>query len=466
VQRDTLDYEKRAQKGKIMQRTVILIPFLLAPFSLLAVESAADIQSTGSLVVGSFLSGLLLTFTPCVLPMVPIVSSIIAGQGEGVTKIKALRLSFSYVLGTAVTYALMGALAGATGEQLQSYFQNVWAIGVMSLVFVAMALSMFGLYTIQLPAFLQSRLDARSRKLKGGSMVMVFLLGMISALILGACVSPVLISFLSVAISTHDTMLGAMTMFSLALGMGVPLIIVGLGAGELIPKAGGWMEQIKHFFGVLLLAVAVYLFNELNLLPELLVWGIFAVVLGVYLHALEPLPQTADRWAYLVKSTGVLLLVWGTILLVGAAKGGEDLYYPLKSDRSVSASSTAQASVFPFELVRNMKELEAKKAQAVREDKLFVVYFYSDTCGVCRKLKATTLKDERVRKKLAEDFVAVRVNITDRSNRESMEMKKHFKVFGTPSFVFFNRNGEEMPEENFYGYQDPETFFDTLDIIS
>jgi len=166
-------------------------------------------QSTIGIMLGAFVSGLLLTFTPCVLPMVPIVSSIIAGQGEDVTKTKAVLLAVAYVLGTAVTYAIMGALAGATGEQLQSYFQNVWAIGAMTLVFVLMALSMFGLFTIQLPSFIQSKLNAESQGMKGGSFIPVFLLGMVSALILGACVSPVLISFLSVAISTSDATLGA-----------------------------------------------------------------------------------------------------------------------------------------------------------------------------------------------------------------------------------------------------------------
>ncbi|MCF6206333.1 MAG: protein-disulfide reductase DsbD [Sulfurovum sp.] len=440
--------------------------FILFSGVLFAADVPEASQSTLALVAATFGAGLLLTFTPCVLPMVPIVSSIVAGQGEGLTKMRAFWLSLSYVLGTAVTYAIMGALAGATGEQLQSYFQNIWAIGFVSVIFVAMALSMFGLYTIQLPASLQSKLDSYSRTLKGGSLLPVFLLGMISALILGACVSPILISFLSIAIGTQDPVLGALTMFSLALGMGVPLMVVGVGAGSLIPKAGAWMEEVKHFFGVLLLAVAVYLFNELNLLSELLVWGLFAVVLGVYWHALEPLPQESGRWALFRKAAGVVLLIWGTILLVGAAKGGEDLYHPLESDRMVQGTVTAQVRPFPFELVRNMEELEKKRQEAVRSDKLLVIYFYSDTCGVCKRMKATTFKDRRVQEKLAKDFVAVRVNITSHDNKESMEIKKHFKVFGTPSFVFFDRTGEEMPEENFYGYQSPEEFYDTLDLMS
>ncbi len=193
------------------QRSIFIVSLFLLLSTLLFGADAGTTQSTLAIVLGAFVSGILLTFTPCVLPMVPIVSSIIAGQGEEVTKTKAVMLAVSYVLGTAVTYALMGALAGATGEQLQSYFQNVWAIGAMTIVFVLMAFSMFGFFTIQLPSFIQSKLNEESQGMKGGKLGMVFLLGMISALILGACVSPVLISFLSVAISTSDATLGALT---------------------------------------------------------------------------------------------------------------------------------------------------------------------------------------------------------------------------------------------------------------
>lgn len=246
-------------------------------------------QGTFSILLGAFISGVLLTFTPCVLPMMPIVSSIIAGQGNALTQKKAVMLSISYVMGTALTYALMGALAGATGEQLQSYFQNIWAIGAMTLVFVIMALSMFGLFSIALPSFIQSKLNARSQGIKGGNIVMVFFLGMISALILGACVSPVLISFLSVAISSSDATLGALTMFALALGMGIPLVLLGFGAGYLIPKAGMWMEKVKYFFGVLLLGVALEIFSTLELVNTLFLWGAYVVSIAIYLGATQSL---------------------------------------------------------------------------------------------------------------------------------------------------------------------------------
>ena len=449
-----------------MQQFVIVLWTIFFTAALFGAESTPIVQSTIGVMAGAFGAGLLLTFTPCVLPMVPIVSSIIAGQGENLTKLRAFWLSLAYVLGTAATYTVMGALAGATGEQLQSYFQNVWAIGAMSLVFVLMALAMFGVYTIQLPAFLQSRLDAESRKLKGGSFVMVFALGAVSALILGACVSPVLISFLSVAIATQDAGLGAMTMFSLALGMGVPLIVVGVGAGSFIPKAGGWTNSVKYFFGVLLLAVAIYLFNELNLFSELITWGLFALVLGIYLDALEPLPQPAGGIAYLRKALGVVLLVWGVILLVGAAKGSEDMWQPLKSEPVVVAGGSRVSQTLPFELVSDMNAFEAAQQKAQKAGKALVVYFYSNTCSVCKKMKATTLKDRRVRKILNEKFVAVRVNITNHSDEKSMAIKRRFKVFGTPTMLFFGSHGELLKDETVYGYVSPEEFYDLLDILA
>ncbi len=308
---------------------ILILSLWFTLFSTFIFAGEGAVQSTMSIVLGAFISGILLTFTPCVLPMVPIVSSIIAGQGVDVTKTKAVMLSVSYVLGTAVTYAIMGALAGATGEQLQSYFQNVWAITVISIVFVLMALSMFGLFTIQLPSFIQSKLNAETQGIKGGNIGMVFILGMISALILGACVSPVLISFLSVAISTSDTTLGALTMFFLALGMGVPLILLGFGAGYLVPKAGEWMDKVKYFFGVLLLGVAIEIFSTLELVNTLLLWGVYAVGISVYLGATQRLSLKSKGWEKLQKAFATVLLIWGTILLVGAGYGEKNIYHPL-----------------------------------------------------------------------------------------------------------------------------------------
>ncbi len=454
-----------------MQHRKVLLSsfFLLLSTTLLfsAIQGAPSAeQGILSLALGSFAAGLLLTFTPCVLPMVPILSSIIVGQGKDISKIKAFYLSLAYVLGTALTYTIMGAIAGATGEHLQAYFQNVWAIGIISLIFVAMALSMFGLYQIQLPSFIQSRLNASSQDIKGGSAPMVFLLGMISALILGACVSPILISFLGIAISKADPVLGAVTMFFMALGMGVPLLLLGLGAGHLLPKAGEWMDMVKYTFGVLLLATAIYIFNELDIVSPLLLWGIFFIVLSIYLGALKSLPENVSSWYTLLKGLGVVLLVWGTLLLIGAAYGQRDILKPLPKFSGQNTAVISEGNYVPFSLVNTMNELELKKELALKEGKFLVIYFYKDTCPVCKKLKATTFQDEKVRAELKKDYIAVRVNITDSADKESQVIQKRYNVFGSPAFVFFDKSGKELHDSMFYGYEEPEEFYDTLDLIA
>ena len=433
-------------------------------------------QSTMGIMLGAFVSGVLLTFTPCVLPMVPIVSSIIAGQGEDVTKTKAVLLAVAYVLGTAVTYAIMGALAGATGEQLQSYFQNVWAIGAMSLVFVLMALSMFGLFTIQLPSFIQSRLNAGSQGMKGGSFIPVFLLGMISALILGACVSPVLISFLSVAISTSDATLGALTMFALAMGMGVPLILLGFGAGYLVPKAGMWMDKVKYFFGTLLLGVAIWIFSTLEVVNTLFLWGIYAVGIAIYLGATQRLSLKSTGWEKLQRVVATVSLIWGTILLVGAGYGEHNIYKPLpKMTVNVVGGGNGEGKVklsgaMPFEEIPNFTAYEIKRRQAMDEGKTLIMFFHTDTCPVCKHLRDTTFKDPKVQQILRDKYVAISVNMSPKKNQKAQkqmeELKKKFGIFGPPGFVFIDSEGKEMKDEQFYGYQEPSEFYDTLDLIA
>ncbi len=421
-----------------------------------------------SIVLGAFVAGILLTFTPCVLPMVPIVSSIIAGQGKDVTKTKAVMLSVSYVLGTAVTYAVMGALAGATGEQLQSYFQNVWAIGTITLVFVLMSLSMFGLFSIQLPAFIQSKLNAESQGIKGGNLGMVFVLGLISALILGACVSPVLISFLSVAISTSDAVLGALTMFFLALGMGVPLILLGFGAGYLLPKAGGWMDKVKYFFGVLLLGVAIEIFSTLELVNTLFLWGVYVVSISIYLGATQALSSESNGWQKLQKSVATVLLIWGTILLVGVGYGEKDIYHPLPqaSVTYVEDGKVKLSGAMPFEEIANITAYDIKRRQAMDENKTMLIFFHTNTCPVCKHLRDTTFKDKRIQEKLQKDYVAVSVNMSDKTDKKIEEIKQMFQVFGPPGFVFIGSDGKELKDAKFYGYQEPEEFYDTLDLIA
>lgn len=429
--------------------------------SLLFAQTNLEQDSMLTVVISSFVAGLLLTFTPCVLPMVPILSSIVVGQGKKITKMKALTLSLSYVLGTAITYALMGALAGATGEQLQSYFQNVWAIGAMSLVFIIMAFSMFGLYTIQLPSFIQSELNKSSEKIKGGNHSMVFLLGMVSALIIGACVSPILIAFLGVALSKGDAWIGAITMFSMALGMGIPLILLGLGMGQLLPKAGQWMENIKYIFGILLIATAIYLFNTLSLLPSLLLWGLYVLIISLFL--------IFKRWFFTIsllekaiKIIGVLLLVWSIMLIIGGVYKETDPFNPLPD---FSKPYSESHKTLPFKDIKSLEELSQIQIFARTKEKPILLYFYSDTCSYCRKMKETTFQNTSIRKLLKEEYIALKVNLTDKSNHATQSIKKRYHVFGVPTFIFFDKRGVELTEQSVYGYLDAESFYDLIELM-
>jgi len=433
-------------------------------------EGGPDINDTLWWVLGmAFLAGIGLTFTPCVLPMVPILSSVIGGQGPGITKKKAATLAAIYVLGTAVTYAAIGAVAGATGDQLQSYFQNVWAIGIMAAIFVLMALSMFGLFEIQLPSSIQSRLANTSQGIKGGSALWVFVLGLISALIVGACVSPVLISFLGLAIAKGSPMLGALTMFSMAMGMGIPLILLGMGAGHLIPKAGVWMDTVKYVFGVLLIGVAVYLLSVLPEVPILYFWAVLFIVVAIYMGATQSLPEGATGWSKLIKGLGTLILIWGVLALVGAIYGERDILKPLPSRLfsaapavQMQAGGTVALKAHPFDRVNTIEELDKRMAQAVRDGKIVMIDYYADWCIQCVKMEKTTFSDIRVRTEMANRFVALQVDVTDPKDETRKLLKKRFGVFGPPASLFFDAQGNMLREKNFYGYMGPDEFLALL----
>ena len=281
------------------------------------------------LVLTAFGTGLLLTFTPCVLPLIPILSSIIAGNESSSGRIRGGSLAIIYVLGTVVAYAIVGAVAGATGDQLQAYFQNAWAIGIMSAVFALMALSLFGLYEIRMPSVFESKIQQSTMKIGGGKISAVFVLGILSALVVSACVSPLLISVLGLAVAKADPYLGAAMMTSMALGMGAVLIAIGFGIGVVLPKAGLWMDRLKQGFGVMLLGVAIYLLGNIPEVPVLLLWAALFIVTGVFLGATGELPVDATGWKIFWKGFGLVLLLWGVLSLIGGVLGNRDVFQPL-----------------------------------------------------------------------------------------------------------------------------------------
>lgn len=418
-----------------------------------------------NLIVAAFVAGLLLTFTPCVLPMIPILSGMIVRSGDKtLSKTQAGLVSYSYVLGTAVTYTAAGVLAGATGEQLQAYFQNPWAIGIFASVLFLLALSMFGLYELQMPSFIQSKLHYHSHKLKGGSFMGAFGLGLVSALIVGACVSPVLIGILGVAITNGDPVLGGAIMFAMAHGQGVALVAAGIGAGYLLPKAGGWMDRIKYVFGVMLVGVAIYLLGYLPQVPVLLLWSVLLIVTAVYMGATQSLSADANGWRFLWKGIGTFFLIWGALALLGGLMGERDILRPVPFGKfaTITAGAPAGAAVTGelFHRYTQLEDIEKGMARARQQGKPVILDYYADWCTDCLRMEATTFKDPRVRAALAR-FELLQADVTD-NNDAAKAVKKKFSVLGPPALLIFGANGEERKELRFYGYKSAEEFLDLL----
>ena len=420
--------------------------------------------------------GLLLSFTPCVLPMIPILVGVIVGQsGVQPTKMRAGMLSTSYVFGTALVYSAAGWLAGASGQQLQAYTQNVWGIGIVAAILVLLALSMFGFYEIQMPSAIQSRLQMKSQNVKGGSMFGTFFLGTVSALIVGACVTPLLMLVLGIAIQSGDPVLGASMMFAMAWGMGVVLITVGVGAGHLLPKAGGWMDIIKYVFGVLLIGVAIYLMTPLQEVPILLVWGTFFIVVGIYMGATQAVPEGASKWRYMWKGLGTVLLIWGVLALIGGMQGNRDIMQPIDTSSFAMAGGgggqgivAQSALVEPHDLfihLKNTSQLDEELAKAKSAGKPVILDYFATWCTDCRRMEKATFNNPQVQKIMQEKFVSLQVDVTDPNNADTESIKKRFKVFGPPAMLFFDKNGKPRKDLNFYGFKKPDEFIATLDKI-
>ncbi|MGA9395514.1 MAG: protein-disulfide reductase DsbD, partial [Azonexus sp.] len=354
-----------------------------------------------------FIAGLGLSLTPCVFPMIPILSGIIAGQGHKVTRGRAFALSLAYVLGMAITYAAAGVAAGMTGTLLSVALQNPWVLSAFALVFVALSFSMFGFYELQLPTSLQSKLSEGSGHLQGGRGIGVFLMGALSALIVGPCVAAPLAGALLYIGQTGNALLGGTALFVMALGMGVPLLIVGLSAGTLLPRAGAWMEGVKKGFGVLLLATALWLISPV--IPEfaqMLGWAALFIIPAIFLHALDPLPSNAKGWQRFWKGIGITMLLTGAALLAGALAGNRDPLQPLAGLRGQAVA--AETKKLAFEPVRSVAELDARLAAA---DRPVMLDFYADWCVSCKEMERFTFSDPAVQAKLA-GFTLLKADVT------------------------------------------------------
>lgn len=414
---------------------------------------------TWLLILSFFGFGLLLSFTPCVLPMVPILSGIIVGQGHKVTRTHGLMLSGSYVLGMALTYALAGVAAGLSGAMLAAALQNPWVLGTFAAVFVALALSMFGFYELQLPSALQSKLAGASGRLHGGHYAGVFAMGVLSALIVGPCVAAPLAGALLYISQSGDALLGGVALFAMALGMGVPLLVVGASAGALLPKSGPWMETVKRFFGVMLIAVAIYLVSPVvPVTAQMLAWAALLILVAVHLQALDPLPPNARGFARFSKGIGVIALVAGIAFLIGALSGARDVLQPLSGLRSAVAGGAPSGPV-SFQRVSSNAELDAAVSAAA--GKTVMLDFYADWCVSCKEMERYTFTDPAVQPRLAR-MVKIQVDVTA-STPEHRALLQRFRLFGPPGIVFFDPAGREIQGLRVIGFQAADRFAGVLD---
>ena len=403
-----------------------------------------------------FGAGLLLALTPCVFPMIPILSGIIVGHGHNITKTHAFLLSLAYVLGMAVTYALAGVAAGLSGTLLSSALQNPWVLGAFALVFVALSLSMFGFYELQMPTLLQSKLSETASHQKGGSLAGVSAMGAVSAIIVGPCVAAPLAGALLYIAQTGDAVLGGTALFVMALGMGVPLLAVGLSARTFLPKAGPWMEAVKKFFGVMLLAVAIWMLSPV--VPgvvAMLAWAALLIFSAMYLHALDPLPANAHGWQRFWKGVGVVALLTGASLLVGALAGSRDPLQPLAVLRGAVAAAENHVK---FDRVRSVTELDARLKTATRP---VMLDFYADWCVSCKEMEKFTFTDDQVASRMGQ-MLLLQADVTG-NTEEDKQLLKRFKLFGPPGIIFFDQSGNEIEGQRVIGYQPADKFVLALD---
>jgi thiol:disulfide interchange protein DsbD len=403
-----------------------------------------------------FASGLLLALTPCVLPMVPILSGIIAGDGERVTPLRGFSLALAYVLGMAITYTIAGAVAALAGKQAQAFFQQPWILVLFAGLFVVLAAAMFGLFELQMPSALQTRFASASNQIKGGKFLSTALMGALSSLVVTACVAPPLVAVLVFIGQSGDVVRGALALFSMAIGMGVPLLIVGASAGKLLPKAGPWMETVKAVFGVVFLGVAAWMLDRL--LParlEMLLWAgvAFAGVWVLLRVGLRGGRRTMTRWA-----TGGGVAVYGVVLVVSAALGGTNPLRPLAGTGMFGASKAIEP--LPFQPIRSSADLDGQLAAAGKAGKPVLLDFYADWCVSCKEMEAHTYSEPAVRAALAQ-YVILKADVTA-NDADDQALLKRFGIIGPPTTAFFGADGKERANFRLVGFVAGDAFLTHL----
>lgn len=427
-------------------------------------QFAAHLQNKGLLMqlFIFFNAGVLLAFTPCIFPMIPILSGIIVGKGHNISTKRAFLLSLSYVVASAMTYTIFGVLAALFGSNLQATFQQPWIIGLFSAVFVLLSLSMFGFYNLDLPDFIRAKLHNSSDKHRDGSMAGAAIMGALSSLIVGPCVAAPLIGALIYIGQTGDVLLGGSALFMMGMGMGTPLLLVGASAGKLLPKAGSWLNATKSVFGVIMLAVAVWMLSRI-LAPEItmLLWALLLILPAIYLNAIDPLPEHSSGWRKLWKGVGITMLAYGLLLLIGFSTGNNNPLKPLQGF-GIANAKTSEGGV-RFERIASVADLERKIEQAKAENRPVMLDFYADWCISCKEMEAYTFTDPSVKQSLA-NFVLLQADVTQNSDADKTLLSK-FNLIGPPAILFFNGSMADNRSLRVVGYQDAKTFLHTLSLV-
>ncbi len=419
------------------------------------IAATLDRGNIWSILALFFGAGLLLALTPCIFPMIPILSGIIVGHGAELNPKKGFLLSLLYVTAMAFTYALVGVVAGLFGYNIQADLQNPWLLSTFALLFVLLALSMFGLYKLQLPSSWQSRITQLSNSQQGGNWAGVAIMGALSALIVGPCVAPPFAGAMIYIAQSRDAILGGAAFFTLGIGMGVPLLLIGASAGKLLPKAGDWMDTINVIFGILLLGVAIILLERiLPALVSMLLWG--ALLIGTAIYLLKPRNQTAGGGigSYLRRALGLALLLYGGSILIGAATGSRDIFQPLQKVDFLSTSTPQQH--LTFKQIKTLEDLQREVAAAKAVGKPVMLDFYADWCISCKELERYTFSDPAVVAAL-QTSVLLQADVTanDQSDRDLLN---HFEISGPPLIVFYDMDGREQRHRRLVGFIDATEF--------
>lgn len=403
-----------------------------------------------------FLFGLLLSFTPCVFPMIPILSSIIVGQGVHLTHRRAFIMSLVYVLAMSVTYTVAGVLAGLFGENLQATFQNPWIIATFSFIFVLLSLSMFGFYDIQLPARWQSKLTHLSNTQKGGTLTGVAIMGLLSALIVGPCVAPPLAGALIYIGQTGDAALGGIALFAMSMGMGIPLLAIGTTSAHFLPKAGAWMDNIKAVFGVMLIGVAIWMLERIVPAEITMInWALLFIVSAVYLGAFEA-SHDKSGWFKLAKGLGIALFLYGFMILIGLLGGSKDVLQPLKTFQGSVIASSEASEELKFKKIKSIEDLERELAKG----NPVMLDFYADWCISCKEMEKFTFSDRSVQNAL-KNVTLVKADVTANDAIDKALLQK-FGLIGPPAILFFDSNGQEQKAQRVIGFKPADQFLQNI----